>query len=93
MDGSGRLNVKLNSQGVGQIRIGQYAQVLVPRGKCHVELVHFDTVTFSSAHDIELNAPVSFLEIYATTTSNKAFLVSHPPANFDQKFKPIKPSP
>ena len=90
MDGSGRINVKLNGQGVTQIRIGQYAQVIVPQGKYHVELVHFDTATFSSEHEIELNTPVSFLEIYATPTSNRAFLVSRPPPDFDKKFKLVK---
>jgi hypothetical protein len=90
MDGSGRINVKLNGQGVTQIRIGQYAQVIVPQGKHHIELVHFDTATFSSEHEIELNTPISFLEIYATPTSNRAFLVSRLPTDFDKKFKLVK---
>jgi hypothetical protein len=92
MDGSGRINVKLNGQGVAQVNIGHYAQVIVPQGKYQVDLVHLDTATFSSEHQIELNTPVSFLEIFATITSNKAFLVSQPPPDFDKKFKPVKQS-
>ena len=90
MDGSGRINVKLNGQGVAQVNIGHYAQVIVPQGKYQVDLVHLDTATFPSKHEIELNTPVSFLEIFATITSNKAFLVSRPPPDFDKKFKPVK---
>ena len=90
LDGSGRINVKLNGKGVAQIDIGRYAQVIVPKGKYQVDLVHLDMAHFSSRHQIELTDPESFLEIFATPTSNKAFLISKLPPNFDEKFKPVK---
>jgi hypothetical protein len=91
LDGSGRINVNLNGQGVAQVKIGQYAQVVVPHGQYQVDLAHMDIATFSSHHQIELRDPVSFLEIFATPTANEAFLVSRPPSDFDEKFKPVGP--
>jgi len=91
LDGSGRINVKLNGQGVALVKIRQYAQVEVPHGRYEVELEHMDMATFSSQHQIELRDPISFLEIFSVPTSNKAFLVSRPPADFNEKFKPLKP--
>ena len=91
LDGSGRINVKLNGQGVAQLKIGQFAQVVVPLGQYQVDLEHMDTATFTSHHQIELRDPVSFLEIFATPTANKAYLVSRPPPGFDEKFKPVEP--
>lgn len=90
LDGSGRINVKLNGQGVALIKIGEYAEVIVPKGKYEVELTHLDMTEFASRQQIELTEPVSILEIFATPTSNKAFLVSHLPPDFDEKFKPVK---
>jgi hypothetical protein len=90
MDGSGRINVTLNGQGVALVKIGEYAQVIVPKGKYEVDLVHLDMAKFASHHEIELTEPVSILEIFATPTSNRAFVVSHLPPDFTEKFKPVK---
>ena len=90
LDGSGRINVRLNGQGVGQINLRRYARLIVPRGAYAVELVHLDSMcTFRSHHQIELTEPESYLQIFATPTSNRAFLVSHAPPDFAGKFSPI----
>ncbi|MGA3265191.1 MAG: hypothetical protein ABSE16_00020 [Verrucomicrobiota bacterium] len=89
LDGSGRINVRLDGRGVGQINLRRYAQLIIPKGAYDVELVHLDMGTFTSHHQIELTEPESYLQIFATPTSNRAFLVSHLPPDFAGKFRPI----
>ncbi|MDB6124831.1 MAG: hypothetical protein JWQ71_3824 [Pedosphaera sp.] len=90
IDGTGRINVKLNDKGVAQLNIGRYTQVIVPKGKYQVDLEHLDMFHFTSQHQIELVKPESFLMIYATPTSNKAELLSTLPQDFEQKYRPVE---
>jgi hypothetical protein len=89
LDGSGRINVRLNGQGVGQVNLHRYAKLIVPKGKYDVELVHLDMTKFTSHHQIELTESESYLQIFATPTSNRAYLVTQLPPDFAEKFKPI----
>ena len=89
LDGSGRINVRLNGQGVGQLNVHRYARLIVPKGKYDVELVHLDIAKFTSNHQMELTETESYLQIFATPTSNEAYLVTHLPSDFAQKFKSI----
>jgi hypothetical protein len=90
MDGSGRINVRLNGKGVAQLHIGQYVQVMVPKGTCQVDLLHRDMADLSSQHQIELRDPESFLEIYSTPFANSARLVPSLPPDFEKNFKPVR---
>jgi hypothetical protein len=87
IDGTGRINVMLNGKGVAHLNIYEYAQLIVPKGKHKVSLVHRDIVHLSSEHEIDLVNAESFLKVYATVTSNRAKLVAVLPKNFDKKFK------
>jgi hypothetical protein len=90
LDGTGRINVKLNGKGVAQLKVGSYAQVIVPRGSYEVGLLHVDRDYYSTQHQIELTEPESYLEIRAIAFSNEARLVPELPPNFVKKFKPVK---
>lgn len=89
IDGSGRINVLLNGKGVTQLNIGQYAQLILPRGNYQLGLVHRDLKDFESQHQVELVNPESFVEVYATVTSNQAKVISALPEGFVGKFKPV----
>jgi hypothetical protein len=89
-DGSSRINVKLNGKGLGRLNFGQYAQVIVPKGKCQVSMQHLDLVHFSSERWLDLNDSESFVEIYATPTSNEAKTVPALPPDFEKKYEPIR---
>jgi hypothetical protein len=90
LDGSGRINVWVNNRGVAMVKIGHYAQVIVPRGPCHVSLTHRDMAKFNSEHDFTLTGPEAFLEIRATPISNAAELLLVPPGNLEQDFTPVR---
>jgi hypothetical protein len=90
LDGSGRINIKLNGKGVTQLNLGCYTQMIVPKGGYQLDLTHLDMGTFSSRHQIELTQPESFLEIRATPASNAAQLVPALPADFAAKFTPVR---
>src|ERR1700750_1679143 len=47
-DGSSRINVKLNGKGLGRLNFGQYAEVVIPKGKCEVDWQPLDLVGFPS---------------------------------------------
>jgi len=86
LDGSGRINVKLNGKGVAQLHNGQYLQVILQKGSYRVDLAHLDMVKFSSKYQIELTNSESFLEIRSTPTSNHAEIVPALPPNFERDF-------
>ena len=88
-DGSSRINVKLNGKGLGQLNFGQYAEVIMPKGKCRVDMQHLDMFRFSSVRWLDLNDPESFVEIFATPTSNEAKLCPELPPDFETKYEGI----
>jgi hypothetical protein len=90
LDGSGRVNVRLDGKGVAQLKVGYYAQVIVPRGNHEVGLLHVDRDYYSTQHEIELTEPEAYLEVRALGFSNEARLVSALPPDFEKKFKPVK---
>jgi hypothetical protein len=90
LDGSGRINVTINGKGLGQIKVGRYAQVIVPKGKCQVDLMHRGMSDCFSQYDFEFSGSESFLEIAATPFSNEANCVSALPKDFEKKYMPIK---
>lgn len=90
LDGSGRINVKLDGKGVTQLNIGSYTQLIVPKGSYRVDLTHLDTVTFSSHKQVQFTEPESFLEIHSTPTSNEAKLVPSLPAHFTSDYTPVR---
>src|SRR6185503_13234757 len=72
LDNSGRINVKLNGKGVGQLNINEYVQVIVSKGPYELDLEHRDLVSFRSHHKVEFTGPESFLRINATVISHEA---------------------
>jgi hypothetical protein len=90
LDGSGRINVKLNGKGVAQLKVGYYVQVIVPKGSYEVGLLHVDREYYTTQHQIELREPETFLEVRVVAFSNEARLVPALPSNFEKKFKPVK---
>ena len=90
LDGSSRINVKLNGKGIGQLNLGHYAQVIVPKGKCLFDLQHLDLVHISSQRWLDLNESESFVEIFASPTSNEAKAVPALPPDFENNYKPIQ---
>lgn len=52
--GTGRLNVSLNGKGAAQLDIWEYIELLVPRGRYRVDLLHHDVASFSSSHEIDM---------------------------------------
>jgi hypothetical protein len=91
IDGTGRINVRLNGKGVTQLNIGRYTQVIVPKGKYQLDLDHQDMlIHFTSHHQLELVQPESFLLISATPVSNKAEMLSILPPDFEVKYKPVE---
>lgn len=92
LDGSGRINVKLNGKGFAQFNIGDYVQAILPKGRYQFNLVHMDFVKFSSQHQIDLTNAESFLEIKATPTANQVQMLPTLPVDFETKFKIVKSS-
>lgn len=90
-DGSETFQIKLNGKIVSPLGVGHYAQVIIPKGFCEVDLVQWrDLKRFSSQHKFEFNGSESFLRVYATDTSNEAQIVAVLPPGFENKFKAVK---
>lgn len=86
MDGSGRLALALDGKGVCHLNIGEYVQVVVPRGTHQLKLTHWDVVNFTSNHSVRLDAPIVYVEAKATIVSNEATVFPGPPKDFRAKY-------
>jgi hypothetical protein len=84
--GTGRLNVLLNGKGAAQLDIWEYIELLVPQGKYRVDLLHHDVASFSSSHEIDLDALSAYLEVKATIVSNSARVVIELPGDFKENY-------
>jgi len=93
IDNTGRLNVKLDGKGVARLQIGEYVQVIVPRGKHQVYLEHRDMFMFRSDHELEFTNAETFLQVRATPISNEAKVVPELAPQFDVKFRPALLAP
>ena len=83
---TGRLNVLLNGKGAAQLDIWEYIELLVPRGKYRVDLLHHDVASFSSSHEIGVDGPSAYLEVKATIVSNSARVVTELPGDFKENY-------
>ena len=90
-DMTGRINIKLNDKAIGGLNIGEYTQLIIPKGKHRLELVHLDMVYFKSYHDLVAEKDPLIVEIWATPVSNSLWTLDNLPADFINNFSPYKP--
>lgn len=83
LDGSGRIDVRLNGKALGSLDIGEYLQVQIPKGKHVLTLSHLDFIDFVSKHDLEATTDPLIVEIWATPISNSIKVHPEmPPASY-----------
>ena len=93
IDGSGRMNISANGKGIGQLDIGQYLQVILPKGRHRFRLSHRDLQEFESFHELQLQDAESIIEICATATGNRARLRADLPDQFPSSFRAVDAGP
>jgi len=91
LDMTGRINIKLDDKAIGGLYIGEYAQLIIPKGKHRIELVHLDMTYFTSYHDLVAEKDPLIVEIWATPVSNALWTLDDLPPNFINNFTPYKP--
>lgn len=62
-DLTARINIWIDGKAVGTCSIGEYVQVLVPKGERTLRLMHWDLVEFSSEHPLTLKSDETIVEV------------------------------
>jgi hypothetical protein len=89
LDGSGKINVKLNGKALGSLKIHNYVQIYLDGGSYDLILAHWDMVTFESKYQINIGGDNVYIQVYSQPTSTAYQLVSELPEKFAQKYTPI----
>lgn len=86
VDVTGRLNVWIDDQALGQIRPAEYVVIELKQGNHEFKLLHIDMVNMRSTHPITITDTTTVIRIKPTITSNKLSVTNKLPKKFD-KFK------
>lgn len=70
IDGSGRINLYLDGDSVGQLKINEYVILNLEPGLHRIKLVHKDLMEFTSYHEIDSKADNTFVKLYSKPISN-----------------------
>ena len=89
LDGSDKINIKLNDKAVGSLKIGDYVQIFLEQGAYDLYLAHWDLVTLESTYKINIGKDDVYIQVYSQTTSTAYQIVDELPENFSQKYEPI----
>ena len=89
LDGSAKINLKLNGKAVGSINIHKYAQLFLSPGTYDLYMAHFDLFTFESDYKINIGKEDVYIRIYSRTTSNAYEIVKELPGDFKTRYKPF----
>jgi hypothetical protein len=83
---AGYIQIKIDGKEIGTLKTGKYLVAALKKGKHTVELLHKDTISFATTHDLEVGSDIQFFQIAAEMTSHKAMLVPRP-KNFEKRYK------
>jgi hypothetical protein len=89
LDGSHKINVKLNGKAVGSISINEYAQIFLEPEIYDLHMAHFDILTFKSDYKLNIGKEDVYIIIYSLPTSNAYEIVNRLPSDFREKYKPF----
>ncbi len=89
MDGSGKINIALDGKGVCRLSIGEFVIVETNPGEHKIDLEHRDMALFKSSCTINAVEKDSFIQVYATPTSNAAEITSKPDS-FEYSYRAVK---
>lgn len=89
LDGSSKINLKLNGKAVGSINRGRYAQLFLLSGAYDLYMAHFDLSTYKSNYKLNIGKDDAYIRIYSRPTSNAFDIVNELPIDFKEKYKPF----
>jgi hypothetical protein len=90
-DGSWRIGIKINGEGIENLHLWRYAQLFLTPGDYRLELSHKDVFTFRDEYDFKVGTEPMYVEVYNGIISTKFKIHSELPENFEKHFKPARP--
>ena len=88
-DGSWRIGIKIDGNGIANLHFDQYVQIDLAPGKHSLELSHVDVFTFRDKYDFMVKDKTMYVEVYNGIVSTKYKILPSKPDNFEMKFRPI----
>lgn len=87
LDGSGKINIKIDGKALGSVNIREYAQVFLKPGSYEIYLAHYDIVTFEDTYNVNIDGDNVYFNIYSRPLSTYFEIVDELPANFTNKYE------
>ncbi len=83
IDNTGRLNILIDNEALGQIRPGEYVIIDIKNGIYEFSVRHIDLVNMRSKHNVEIDKTIKVIRIEPTLTSNKLTTTNEIPNKFE----------
>jgi hypothetical protein len=87
-DGSWRIGIKIDGEGVANLHFNQYVQIDLTPGKHSLELSHVDVFTFRDKYDFNVTDKTMYVKVYNGLVSTKFQILPSKPNNFEINFRP-----
>ena len=89
-DGSWRIGIKIDGQGVENLHLHKYVQLYLTPGIHALELSHRDVITFRSKYDLDVGETAMFIKVFNGLVSTKYEVMNQEPESFSNKYKPAQ---
>ncbi len=87
IDSCGAVTIKINDKDLATLPIHTYVQIFLEKNEYDLHMAHLDAFLFESDHKLKVDKDEMFVEVSASTTSNRYKIADQLPDNFITKYK------
>lgn len=87
LDGSGKINIKINKKDLASLKINDYVQIFLARDDYELYLVHKDVMDFKSNYKLKIDKEEVFVKVYSQPFSTDYKIVDQLPADFKREYR------
>jgi hypothetical protein len=91
LDGSWRIGISVNGEGVENLHLRQYVQLFLAPGKYRLGLSHRDIFRFNDEYDLEVGTKPMYVEVFNGMVSTKLEIHLNRPEGFANTYEPSQP--
>ena len=90
-DGSWRIGIRINGEGIENLHLWKYVQLFLAPGKYKLGLSHIDVFRFNDEYDFEVGTKPMYVEVFNGIISTKFEVHPTRPAEFIKTYAPAEP--
>lgn len=90
-DGSWRIGIRINGEGIENLHLWKYVQLFLAPGKYKLGLSHIDVFRFNDEYDFEVGDKPMYVEVFNGIISTKFEVHQSLPVEFNKTYAPAQP--